>query len=74
MKEFVSREGKTYMPSLYQSAIACIMFQTPDHFAVKVSSSMGNTVMALVLSALNKKKKNKVLVVLVKELLYEQFS
>lgn len=71
MAKFASREGNTYKPSLYQSAIACIMFQTSDNFAVKARSGMGKTVMVLVLSALHTEKKNKVLVVLVNELLYE---
>jgi hypothetical protein len=74
MKEFESREGSTYMPSLFQSAIACIMFQTPDHYAVKARSRMGMISVVLVLSALNKKKKNKMLVVLINELMNKRFN
>lgn len=50
------------------------MFQTLYNFAVKERSDIGKTVMVLLLSALRKKGGNRVLVVLVNEFLYQQFS
>jgi hypothetical protein len=74
MKKFAARDGNTFKPGVFKSTIACIIYQTTDNIAIKARSGMSKTVMVLVLCCLHKAKGNPVLVVLVKELLCEQFS
>jgi hypothetical protein len=74
MIQFAAKDGNTFKPSVYQSTIAWIMYQTTENIAIRATSGMGKTVMVLVFCGLHKVKGSPVLAVVMKELLYEQFS
>jgi len=63
----------SFTPSLYQSAIACIMCKQPSNFAARIKAGMGKTMISLLIGGLQRDKGLDVLVVLVNKLLYEQF-
>ena len=70
MNKFAKRG--TFVPSLYQSAIACLLCQQGKNFAARIKAGMGKTMIALLIGALKQKEGINVLVVLVNKLLYEQ--